>query len=296
MTTRFLARKLTLCVAAATILSGCASNGTTTSATHPSMTNPPANDLLNATLWMQNSVEYKANVRAMYQLAKTRLNQALENSQWTALPEMQQPGYSNLPTAIILDCDETVLDNSSYEAYLIKTGQSYGSKTWSQYVNDRVAKAMPGAVAFTKYADSRGVHVFYVTNRKKINEQATYDNMKALGFPMGNGRIDTLLTKGEQKEWGSEKGNRDAYIAKDYRVLLMLGDNFGDFTDQASGTLQQRLTAYRQNLAHWGKDWFMMPNPAYGSFESAAFGKNYSLPPAERRQMKIDVLDAWSPN
>lgn len=75
--------------------------------------------------------------------------------------------------------------------------------------------------------------------------------MRALGFPMGNGKTDTLLTKGEKPEWGSAKGNRDAMIAKRYRVLLMLGDNFGDFTDKASGNLKQREAAYREYMSHW---------------------------------------------
>ncbi|CAM3795149.1 Lipoprotein E precursor [Vibrio aerogenes CECT 7868] len=283
------AKKYGLCLAAAMLVSGCVNTTVPTK-----VESPKPNDLLNATLWMQNSVEYKANVRNIFHLAKIQLDHALKNTRRTALPEMQKSGYSKLPPAIILDCDETILDNSPYEAYLIKTGQGYSSTTWKKYVQSQTAKAMPGAVEFTRYAASRGVTVFYVTNRKKVSEQATYENMKALGFPMGNGQTDTLLTKGEQPDWGSAKGNRDALIAKSYRVLLMLGDNFGDFTDKASGDLKQREAAYRENMKHWGTDWFMLPNPAYGSFESSAFGHNYQLSTTQRRQKKIDVLNSWS--
>lgn len=75
-----------------------------------------------------------------------------------------------LPPAIILDCDETILDNSKYEAYLIKTGQGYSSTTWKKYVQNKVAEAMPGAVEFTRYAASRGVEVFMSpTVRKSVN-------------------------------------------------------------------------------------------------------------------------------
>ncbi|MEI8633654.1 HAD family acid phosphatase [Vibrio sp. PP-XX7] len=256
---------------------------------------PPPNDLLNATLWMQTSVEYKANVLATYNLAKARLDQALKDSQWTALPTLQGDHYTKLPPAIIADCDETLIDNSVYEAHLIKTGKSYSSKEWSSYVADEAASAMPGAVEFMQYAASKGVTIFYITNRKKADEASTYNNMKALGFPMGDGKVDTLLTKGEKKDWGSAKGSRDAVVAKDYRVLLMLGDNLGDFTDRASGSLEERMAAYTADKEHWGKDWLMFPNPAYGSFESAAFGGNYGLPSSERRAMKIDALQAWSP-
>ena len=252
-----------------------------------------ADDLLNATLWMQNSVEYKANVRGMYALAQMRLDEALKDKNWTALPTMQKSGFGMLPPAIIVDCDETMLDNNVYEAYLIKSGQGYSSKTWSQYVQDKVTEAMPGAVDFAKYAESKGVKIFYITNRKKENEQATLDNMKALGFPMDS-QVDVLLTKGEKKEWTSDKATRDQYVANHYRVVLMLGDNLGDFTSPA-GSPAQRLTTYQTNMAHWGKDWIMLPNPEYGSFESAAFGNDYSLSPEKRRELKISALKAWEP-
>ncbi len=256
-------------------------------------TQPAANDLLNANLWMQNSVEYKANVRAIYALAHLRLDAALANKNATALPKLQKNNYASLPPAIILDCDETVIDNTAYESFLIKHNQSYGSKTWDAYVKDKVAKAMPGAVEFTQYAHQKGVKVFYITNRKKVLEPATYDNMQALGFPFDKG-LDTLLTKGEKADWGSDKTSRDQYVANHYRVVLMLGDNLGDFTN-ASGTPEQRLTTYNNNKAHWGNDWLMLPNAEYGSFESAPFGGDYSLSAGERRAKKISVLNAWEP-
>jgi len=276
----------TLFITMTTLLLGTNALATTTNATQP-------NDLLNATLWMQNSVEYKANVRNIYQLAKIRLDQALQDPQWTALKNKQNVHYSHQAPAIILDCDETIIDNSAYEAYLIKTGQSFNSKTWTQYVQSKSAKAMPGALEFTRYAANKGVTVFYITNRKKTNEQATFDNMKTLGFPMGNGHIDTLLTKNEKPEWTSKKESRDNFVAKNYRVLLMFGDNLGDFTDQASGSLKQRHTAYLDNQTHWGKDWLMLPNPAYGSFDGATFKFNYALSDNQRRQMKINTLKSW---
>ncbi|MBF9000155.1 MULTISPECIES: 5'-nucleotidase, lipoprotein e(P4) family [Vibrio] len=251
------------------------------------------NDLLNATLWMQNSVEYKANVQGMFQLATMRAEAGLHDKNWSALPAMQPEGFGQLPPAIIVDCDETMLDNNVYEAYLIKSGKGYSSKTWSQYVQDKVTGAMPGAVEFANYAQKKGITIFYVTNRKKENEQATLENMKALGFPM-TGAKDVLLTKGEKPDWTSNKTTRDQFVAAHYRVILMLGDNLGDFTD-ASGTPKERLATYKANQAHWGKDWIMMPNPEYGSFESAAFGGNWSLSTEQRRAEKISALKAWQP-
>lgn len=254
----------------------------------------PQNDLLNATLWMQQSVEYKANVTGTFELAKIRLRQALANRAWTALPQMQGKKYRHLPPAIILDCDETVLDNNLYEAHLVKENKDFNPKEWTAYVKDGATLAMPGAVEFTKYAASKGVKVFYITNRNKDEKEATKANMEKLGFPMG-GNVDTLLVTGQQPDWGSAKGTRDQVVAKGYRVLMMLGDNLGDFTDDYKGTPEQRLAVYEKNKAHWGKDWIALPNPEYGSFESAPFGSNYKLSPDERRKMKIDSLKGWTP-
>lgn len=261
------------------------------SALHAEETAP--NDLLNATLWMQNSVEYKANVQGMFALAKIRFDEALANKDSTALPELQKSGYQSLPPAVIVDCDETILDNNVYEAYLVKYNTSYSSKTWSQYVQDKVTEAMPGAVEFANYVTSKGAKIFYVTNRKHKDEAATFDNMQALGFPMDS-KVDTLMTKGEQQDWGSNKTSRDQVVANQYRVVLMVGDNLGDFTDP-SGSPEQRLKTYQANSKHWGSDWIMMPNPEYGSFESAAFGGNWSLSGEERRAQKISALKVWQP-
>ncbi len=252
----------------------------------------PQNDLLNATLWVENSVEYKANTEAMYQLAKVRLDQALADKSWTAATE-QTGNFQDLPPAIILDADETVIDNGAYESWLVKTGQDYAGKTWAAWVADAKATAVPGAVDFTKYANSKGVKVFYVTNRTADQEDATRKNMEALGFPMG-GNVDTFLMNNEKTDWTSKKGTRRAFIAQDYRVLLLVGDNYGDFSDDYGGSEADRQASYESNMAHIGHDWIFIANPEYGSFESAPFMNDYSKSPDQRRQMKIDALPGWS--
>lgn len=252
----------------------------------------PQNDLLNATLWMQRSVEYKATTLGIFALAKMRLDAALADKNWTAVPDKQGEKFADEPPAIVLDADETVLDNDPYEASLVARGTDFSPKEWTAYVKDEVTGAIPGAVDFLKYADSKGVKIFYVSNRTKEEEPATIENMKKLGFPMG-GNVDTFLSSGEQPEWHSPKENRVAYVAKDYRVMLILGDNLGDFTDKYKGTMDERESFFEQAKDHWGHDWIMLPNPEYGSFESAAFGHDYKLSPDKRRQMKIDALEPW---
>ncbi|TMV93968.1 5'-nucleotidase, lipoprotein e(P4) family [Thioclava sp. BHET1] len=255
---------------------------------------PAPNDLLNATLWMQNSVEYKAVTMGLFQLAKIRLDEALADKKWTAVPDKEGAGYEDKPIAIIADLDETLLDNNGYQASLVTRGTSFSSKEWTDWVNAEDTKATAGAVDFLKYADSKGVKIFYVTNRTKDEEKGTRANLEKLGFPMG-GNVDTLLTKNEQDGWGSAKENRIAYVAKDYRVALLMGDNLGDFSDVAKGTVEERHAFLDKTKDNWGKTWIMFPNPEYGSWESAAFGGDWSKSEEQRRQDKIDALKPWTP-
>src|SRR5439155_106662 len=152
----------------------------------------PASDLLNAVLWMQRSVEYKANALTAFALARIRLDQALEDRNWTAAPKEQTGAYQSLPPAIVLDIDESILDNSGYQAWMTLKGTSFDPKTWNAYVNTVTSQPIPGAVEFANYAASKGVKVFYVSNRTAEEEPATRKNLEKLGFPMG-GDVDTML-------------------------------------------------------------------------------------------------------
>ena len=175
---------------------------------------PQPNDGLLAALWTQRSVEFKGNAMTVYALGKIRLDEALADKKWTAAPVEQKGDYQNLPPAIVLDVDETVLDNSAYQVWNIKAGTSFSLKTWNEFCAAQISRAIPGSVEFTKYADSKGVKVFYVSNRDAVTEKDTRENMQKLGYPMG-GNVDTFLMQNEQKDWGSKKGTRRAFIAKD---------------------------------------------------------------------------------
>jgi 5'-nucleotidase (lipoprotein e(P4) family) len=254
---------------------------------------PPANDLLNATLWMQKSVEYKATALAAFALARIRMDQALADPKWSALiPKEQGEAYQSLPPAVILDVDETILDNSGYQAWMTMKGTSFDPKTWNAYVNSMTSLPIPGAVEFARYADSKGVRVFYVSNRTAEEEAPTRQNLERFGFPMG-GPVDTVLAARERPDWGSAKGTRRAFIARDYRVLLNVGDNFADFVDEFRGTEAERLGVLEQHQARWGREWIMLANPTYGSFESAPFKHDFKLSDADRRKAKREALQAW---
>jgi acid phosphatase len=254
---------------------------------------PPASDLLNATLWTQRSVEFKANALAAFALARIRLEQALADPSWTAAPKEQTGAYQSLPPAVIVDVDETILDNSAYQAWMTLKDTTFDPKTWNAYVNTVSSLAVPGAVEFTTYADGKGVKVFYLSNRSAEEEAPTRKNLEKLGFPLGT-PVDTLLMTRKQPDWGSAKGTRRAFVAKSYRILLNIGDNFGDFVDEYRRGEAERLKIFDEHRARWGREWIMIANPTYGSFESAPFGHDFKRSNAERRRAKRGVLDAWS--
>ncbi|HKQ67455.1 MAG TPA: HAD family acid phosphatase, partial [Methylomirabilota bacterium] len=249
-------------------------------------------DLLNAVLWMQRSVEYKASALTAFALARIRLDQALADPSWTAAPKEQTGAYQSLPPAIVLDIDESILDNSGYQAWMALKGTSFDPKTWNAYVNTVTSQAIPGALEFARYADGKGVKVFYVSNRTAEEEPATRKNLEKFGFPMG-GNVDTMLMTRKQPDWGSAKGTRRAYIAKSYRILINVGDNFGDFVDEYRGSEAERLKVMEDHKARWGREWIMIANPSYGSFESAPYAHDFKLSEGERRRLKRAVLDAW---
>ena len=276
-------RALTVVILAAALLSAAPAGAQ----------DPPANDLLNAVLWMQRSVEYKASALSAFALARLRLDQALADPNWTAAPKEQTGNYQSLPPAVILDIDETIVDNSGYQAWMALKDTTFDPKTWNAYVNTVSSLAIPGAVEFAKYAERKGVKVFYISNRTVEEEEATRKNMANLGFPLDD-KIDTVLTTRERPDWTSAKGTRRAHVAKSYRVLLNLGDNFGDFVDEYRGTEAERLKVFEDHKDRWGREWIMLANPAYGSFESAPFKHDFKLSNADKRKAKRSVLDAWT--
>lgn len=275
-------KRLSLFAAAALLLAAAA----------PAPAAEPHHDLLNATLWTQKSVEFKGNAMTAFALARIRLDQALADKNWTAAPAEQTGSYQTLPPAVILDIDETLMDNSAYQVWMIMNEKTFDPKTWTQFVNAKISVPIPGAVDFAKYADSKGVKVFYISNRTAEEEAPTRANMEPHGFPMG-GNVDTFLMAREKPDWTSAKSTRRAHVAKDYRVLLNIGDNFGDFTDAFRGSEAERQKVFEDNKARWGREWIVIANPTYGSFESAPFGHDYKKPQDEQRAAKRKALTGW---
>lgn len=247
----------------------------------------PGDALINATLWVQSGAEYRAAALGIYAAAQRMLDTALADVAWTAEPQ-QTSGFGALPPAVILDLDETALDNAKYEARVIKQGKTFDSAMWATWVNEADGGAVPGAADFLAYCQSRGVTPFYITNRDPDEQDGTHANLVKLGYPLTTG-IDNLLVRGEREEWKtSDKSPRRAWVASQYRILLLLGDDLNDFANARDKSRADRDRIVSDNARRWGMQWFMVPNPMYGSWERAVTGGTGT--PCEQLRKKVEAL------
>ena len=205
--------------------------------------------LILATLWFQKSAEMRA---LYYQCFRTAEIALAENLEWTGRTK---------PAAVVLDIDETLLDNSPFQGWQVLEKKSFNNDDWFRWVELARAKPLPGSVEFTRYADSLGVEVFYVSNRTVQEMGPTIKNMAALGFPNADSTHMLL------KESTSSKVERRALIEKDYEILLLVGDNLADH----SGIYEKRdpdhdFAAVDSDRRLFGTKYIVLPNPMYGNW------------------------------
>jgi acid phosphatase len=213
--------------------------------------------LLAAVVWTQTAAEHDALCLQVYAEATAVVQ---------AAPE---PGTAAKPNAVIVDVDETVLDNAPYQARLVLDQQAFATPSWNAWCNEARAPAIAGAVAFAQVCHARGVTVFYITNRAAELEAATRRNLAAVGFPLDDrDGVDVVLCKGDVDSKASKVGRRQQVTAS-FEVIAVVGDDLNDFT-QAEATVAARLQIVREHAADWGRKWFQLPNPMYGSWERAA--------------------------
>ena len=217
-----------------------------------------SNYLINSTLWMQRSEEYKANCFQAFNLAKMALDKNLENLQNHKTP------------AIILDIDETVLDNSEFQARLIRNKAQYNNNIWAEWVDEMIAKTVPGAIEFLYYVKSRKVEILYITNRTESAKEATIFNMARLGFP----NIDTTNVVETYKYFkfktsDSGKESRRQEFLENYNVILYIGDNLADFEELYEKNKRETNNPDISSIKDFfGTKYIILPNPMYGDWES----------------------------
>ena len=227
-------------------------------------------------LWMRTSAEYRALVYQGYNVAMNAVKMAVTD-----------PSHQRKPLAIVLDADETVVDNTKLMGESIVNGNGrFDAPWWRQAVHQGKSQAMPGAVEFLNEVHKQGVEIFYVSNRyAPVNLDVTIQNFKELGFPSVDKDHVLLFEK------DSDKQPRFDMIAKKYYVVVYMGDNAGDFPIGTKGkTLAERNAIIDAHKEDFGTIFVVFPNPAYGSWVSALAKGYQNLSPEEQKQVNNQYL------
>ncbi len=219
-----------------------------------------------ALLWQQQAAEYKALCFQAYNVARLRVDEALK-----------QPAAK--PYAIVTDIDETLLDNSPYDAKRAKNNQDFTNQTWKAWTAKGIADTVPGAPAFFKYAASKGVEVFYITNRDEDERAGTLKNLQLYSLPNADNAHLVLKTGSS-----SSKESRRQQVLSTHTIILLCGDNFSDFDALYDNkpTLQGRAEVTQKLKQEFGSRYIVLPNPSYGDFEAAWYNFNYKLTQAQK--------------
>lgn len=226
-----------------------------------------SDDIL-ATLWIQNAAEYKALDYQAYNTAKRRLNFITKYRK------------ARKPFAVVLDIDETVLDNSPYQASNILKGQSYDEKSWGTWIEKRLAMALPGVVDFIHYAQSKNVEVFLVSNRKIKYLADTFENLKERGIKVKRENIFLKTTT-------SSKLSRRKQIQKSHEIILLIGDTLADFhEDFEKVSKKQRDMLVEKYQEEFGDKYIILPNPMYGDWVESLYNYDSDISDSTKARMR----------
>ncbi|MCE5321643.1 MAG: 5'-nucleotidase, lipoprotein e(P4) family [Bacteroidales bacterium] len=227
-------------------------------------------------LWHQTSAEYRALCYQAFNVAKTYLETLIPN---------REP---NEKFAIITDLDETIIDNSYLEAKQIKEGKEYSSARWKEWVNMSAATGVPGAVEFLQWAASRNITIFYISNRSVSDVKPTLANLIKLNLPNADEEHMLFLSAESTKE------PRRQIVAKNYKIVMLMGDNLNDFTNLfEKKSIDDRKTETDKVKDEWGKKFIVLPNAIYGEWENAFYDYKRNLTPKEKETKRKDLLKVY---
>lgn len=214
-------------------------------------------------LYQQQAAEYRALCLQAYNIARLRL-------------DTYQP-VSTKPKAIITDIDETILDNSPYAVHQGLQDKEYEPATWYEWTDRSAADTVPGGASFLKYAASKGVEIFYITNREERERATTLKNLQQFNFP--NADDAHFLPK---QNTSSKEVRRQA-VASTHEIVMLLGDNLADFSNLFDKkTINERLQNTNASANDFGNRFIVIPNPNYGDWEGALYKYNYKLTQSQK--------------
>lgn len=229
-------------------------------------------------LWVSNSAEYRAVSRQVYRAASLALPTLLADKTWSAIP--YQENAEDLPPAIIMDIDQTLVNGVDFQ---LGFEPPFTAKKFDDWNASHIATPVPGAPEFVKLARASGVHMFFLTNRFCditadgicAQKPITVQDLNEAGIPAEDADVSLA---GEQPGWGAEKKVRRDLIAENFRVIMLFGDDLGDFIPcvrrrpvapcTTGGTIANRFALTAEHNAYWGAGWYILPNPMYGSWAS----------------------------
>ncbi|MCG7657019.1 5'-nucleotidase, lipoprotein e(P4) family [Wielerella bovis] len=269
-------KKLIATIAFSTLLlNGCASNFDNKAETIHANKQLQQHTLFGIN-WVQQSGEYQALAHQAFNVAKMAF--------------MHSKASEGKKRAVVVDLDETMLDNSLHAGWQIRNGMSFDPKVWTRWVNARQSRAISGAVEFSHFVNNNGGKIFYVSNRTDTDEkQATIDDMKRLGFS-GVDEQSLLLKKDK-----SNKSPRFAEIEQQgYEIVLYVGDNLNDFSDAPYNKQNAERKAFVE--AHkddFGKKFIILPNPSYGDWEGGLAPDYFKGDALNRVKIREQAIEAW---
>ena len=229
--------------------------------------------------WINSAAEYHALCYQAYNAVKNQVDIAVKKHK-----------RKDKPLAIVLDVDETILLNTPHRASYVGTGKTYERQEWVEWCNAAIAQAMPGAVDCMNYVDSKGVEIFYVSNRHEDTElEGTIKNFQKLGMPQADKKHMLFKTT------TSDKQARFDTVTKNYDVILYMGDDVGDFPLGTYGKLAaDRNSIIDKNQNNFGTKFIAFPNPTYGNWEEALAQNYRKLSPQEKEIARLNSIDSWN--
>ena len=227
------------------LLAACASHAPINTTAQPVPTTATRKDIH----WFRSSAEYRGIALEVYRMAGDKL------------PELSR-GLARGAWAVILDADETVLDNSKHERDLADRNEVYTETGWTAWVRERAAGAVPGAVEFIGRVRALGGRVAIVTNRADSLCAPTRDNLKSIGVVADVVLCNTLNSNDKNPRFEMIRSGTAATGIPALNVVAWIGDNIQDFPN-----LTQMVRTLSGGYADFGVKYFLLPNPMYGSWE-----------------------------
>ena len=230
-------------------------------------------------LWVKHSAEYKAITKQVYRSAEAALPGFVADRSWSAMPG--QTDAENLPPAVILDVDETVVSNVDFQ---LAFERPFTNRKLYEFYRKNAAIPVAGVVEFVAAARKAGVAVFFVTNRpcELIDDEpdpcpqkrGVIEEIESIGISADEAHV--MLA--DENDWDRAKIRRRQYIARTHRVIMLVGDDLGDFVPcvrtklygpcTAPATKASRAQLVEKYTNYWGNGWYILPGPMHGSWTS----------------------------